>query len=50
MQYRRAGGTESSMQYFKENVPGVEQLYTESQAGYTTKRKYLKTQKIEMIF
>jgi hypothetical protein len=34
MQYRRAGGTESSMQYFKENVPGVEQLYTESQADY----------------
>jgi hypothetical protein len=34
MQYRRAGGTESSMQYFKENVPGVEELYTESQADY----------------
>ena len=38
MQYRRAGGTESSMQYFKENVPGVEQLYTESQAGYAQKQ------------
>jgi hypothetical protein len=34
MQYRRAGGTESSMQYFKENVPGVEELYTESKKDY----------------
>ena len=29
MQYRSAGGTESSMQYFRNNVPGVEQLYKE---------------------
>ena len=38
MQYRRAGGTESSMQYFKENVPGVEQLYTESKKDYAQKQ------------
>ena len=43
MQYRRAGGTESSMQYFKENVPGVKELYTESQAGYTQKENLKNT-------
>jgi hypothetical protein len=41
MQYRRAGGTESSMQYFKENVPGVENLYTQKE------KQFLATQKIQ---
>jgi hypothetical protein len=39
MQYRRAGGTESSMQYFKENVPGVERLYTEKEKEFLAKQK-----------
>jgi hypothetical protein len=39
MQYRRAGGTESSMQYFKENVPGVENLYTEKEKQFLAKQK-----------
>ena len=43
MQYRRAGGTESSMQYFKENVPGVEELYIESQEGYAIKENIKNT-------
>jgi hypothetical protein len=29
MQYRAAGGTESSMKYFRDNIPGVEDLYKE---------------------
>ena len=29
MQYRAAGGTESSMKYFRDNIPGVESLYEE---------------------
>ena len=39
MQYRRAGGTESSMQYFKENVPGVENLYTQKEKQFLAKQK-----------
>jgi hypothetical protein len=27
MQYRAAGGTESSMKYFRDNIPGVEEMY-----------------------
>jgi hypothetical protein len=29
MQYRASGGTESSMKYFRDNIPGVEDLYKE---------------------
>jgi hypothetical protein len=29
MQYRAAGGTESSMKYFRDNIPGVEDLYVQ---------------------
>ena len=39
MQYRRAGGTEKSMQYFRAEVPGVEELYTQRQQDYLQKQK-----------
>ena len=39
MSYRQNGGTESSMQYFKENVPGVEQLYSKQQADFLSKQR-----------
>lgn len=29
MQYRAAGGTESSMKYFRDNIPGVEEMYVQ---------------------
>ena len=39
MSYRQNGGTESSMQYFKENVPGVEQLYSKQQADFLSNQR-----------
>jgi hypothetical protein len=36
------GGTESSMQYFRENVPGVENLYDSKR-----KRIFSKTERIQ---
>jgi len=39
MSYRQNGGTESSMQYFKENVPGVSQLYSKQQADFLSKQR-----------
>ena len=39
MQYRRAGGTESSMQYFKENVPGVKNLYDQKNKEFLEKER-----------
>ena len=39
MSYRQNGGTESSMQYFKENVPGVEQLYSNQQADFLSNQR-----------
>lgn len=39
MSYRQNGGTESSMQYFKENVPGVAQLYSKQEADFLSKQR-----------
>ena len=39
MSYRQNGGTESSMQYFKENVPGVAQLYSKQEADFLSNQR-----------
>jgi len=39
MSYRQNGGTESSMQYFKENIPGVSQLYSKQEEDFLSKQR-----------
>ena len=39
MSYRQNGGTESSMQYFKENIPGVAELYSKQQEDFLSKQR-----------
>ena len=39
MSYRQNGGTESSMQYFKENVPGVQNLYDQKKKEFLEKKR-----------
>ena len=39
MSYRQNGGTESSMQYFKENIPGVAELYSKQQENFLSKQR-----------
>ncbi len=42
MSYRQNGGTESSMQYFRENVPGVQNLYDQKKKEFLEKEKIKK--------
>jgi len=39
MSYRQNGGTESSMQYFRENVPGVQNLYDKKKKEFLEKER-----------
>ena len=39
MSYRQNGGTESSMQYFRENVPGVQNLYDQKKKEFLEKER-----------
>lgn len=39
MSYRQNGGTESSMQYFRENVPGVQNLYDQKKKEFLEKKR-----------